>query len=128
VAVSIVFGAIVAIAQPSPSREVKPSAIQMADRAPCRATGTACFLGIDPDIYHMPLYGEYIQSGDHLICATRNWLSPHFKNRSPNDLDLFNLWEELSFDGHSDISVLSAQPRRRSMEFDREAINYDNSC
>jgi hypothetical protein len=37
------------------------------------------------------------------------WLSSHFKNRSPNDLDLFNLWEELSFNGHSDISVLWAQ-------------------
>lgn len=37
------------------------------------------------------------------------WLTPHFKNRSPDDLDLFNVWEELSFDGHPDISVLWAQ-------------------
>src|SRR5262249_45189681 len=30
----------------------------------CRATGQPCFLGIDPDIYQMPLTGEIIQSGD----------------------------------------------------------------
>ena len=41
----------------------------------CRDTGEACFLGIDPDIYQMPLLGEYIQSGDDLTCATRNWSS-----------------------------------------------------
>jgi pimeloyl-ACP methyl ester carboxylesterase len=39
----------------------------------CRATGEACFLGIDPDVYQMPLFGEYIQSGDEMICATTNW-------------------------------------------------------
>jgi pimeloyl-ACP methyl ester carboxylesterase len=39
----------------------------------CRATGDTCFLGIDPDIYQMPLVGEYIQVGARLICATRNW-------------------------------------------------------
>lgn len=39
----------------------------------CRATGNTCFLGIDPDIYQMPLVGEYIQLGARLICATRNW-------------------------------------------------------
>ncbi len=39
----------------------------------CRDTGDACFLGIDPDVYQMPLLGEYVQSGDDLICATRNW-------------------------------------------------------
>jgi pimeloyl-ACP methyl ester carboxylesterase len=39
----------------------------------CRATGNTCFLGIDPDIYQMPLVGEYIQHGARLICATRNW-------------------------------------------------------
>lgn len=39
----------------------------------CVATGATCFLGIDPDIYQMPLYGQYIQSGDELICATTNW-------------------------------------------------------
>lgn len=42
---------------------------------PCRATGEACFLGIDPDIYQMPLVGETIRSGDRSICATRNWSS-----------------------------------------------------
>jgi len=39
----------------------------------CRATGDPCFLGIDPDIYRMPLTGEFIQSGERLVCATRNW-------------------------------------------------------
>lgn len=42
-------------------------------RAPCRATGESCFLGIDPDIYQMPLFGETIQSGNRSICATRSW-------------------------------------------------------
>ncbi len=37
------------------------------------------------------------------------WISPHFKSRSPNELDLFNLWEELAFDGHPDVSLLWAQ-------------------
>jgi pimeloyl-ACP methyl ester carboxylesterase len=73
VAASIAFGAIVVMAQSSGTGTIGPSAVQKADRAPCRATGTACFLGIDPDIYHMPLNGEYIQTGDRLICATRNW-------------------------------------------------------
>ena len=75
VAASIVFGATVVMPQSSVTSTIGPSAVQKADRAPCHATGTACFLGIDPDIYHMPLYGEYIQSGDRLICATRNWSS-----------------------------------------------------
>ena len=39
----------------------------------CIATGEPCSLGIDPDIYQMPLFGEYIQKGDELICATTNW-------------------------------------------------------
>jgi pimeloyl-ACP methyl ester carboxylesterase len=42
-------------------------------RGPCTATGQTCFLGIDPDVYRMPLVGETIQSGDRSICATRNW-------------------------------------------------------
>ena len=42
----------------------------------CRATGQPCFLGIDPDIYHMPLNGELIQSGNHQICATRSGSLP----------------------------------------------------
>ena len=83
VAASIVFGAIVVMAQSSGVGTVGPWAAQKADRAPCRATGTTCFLGIDPDIYHMPLYGEYIQTGDRLICATRNW--------SPFPPDAFNI-------------------------------------
>jgi pimeloyl-ACP methyl ester carboxylesterase len=49
---------------------------QNSGRAVCRATDEACFLGIDPDVYQMPLFGKYIQSGDRLICATRNW-SPY---------------------------------------------------
>jgi pimeloyl-ACP methyl ester carboxylesterase len=39
----------------------------------CFATGEACSLGIDPDVYGMPLPGEYIQSGEERICATRSW-------------------------------------------------------
>src|SRR5688572_5352521 len=42
-------------------------------REPCRATGESCFLGIDPDVYQMPLFGELIRRGDLSICATRNW-------------------------------------------------------
>ena len=42
----------------------------------CYPTGEPCFLGIDPDIYQMPLFGEYIQKGKERICATRNW-SPY---------------------------------------------------
>src|SRR6185369_14224596 len=52
-----------------------PSVFQKADGSCCRAISEPCFLGIDPDVYQMPLFGEYIQSGDHLICATRNWSS-----------------------------------------------------
>lgn len=55
--------------------KIGPLGAQKADRTPCRATGEFCFLGIDPDIYHMPLYGEFIQTGDRRICATRNWSS-----------------------------------------------------
>ena len=39
----------------------------------CYATGESCSLGIDPDVYRMPLTGEYMQSGAHRICATKNW-------------------------------------------------------
>lgn len=39
------------------------------------------------------------------------WMSPHFKNRSPEDIDFFNLWEQLAFDGHPEISLLWAQSR-----------------
>ena len=42
----------------------------------CRATGQPCSLGIDPDIYHMPLFGEIIQSGDRQICATKSGPPP----------------------------------------------------
>jgi hypothetical protein len=42
----------------------------------CHATGQPCFLGVDPDIYQMPLFGEIIQSGDRQICATKRKLSP----------------------------------------------------
>jgi len=76
VVASIAFGATLVMAQSSGSATIGPSAAEKTDCPTCRATGTACFLGFDPDIYHMPLYGEYIQSGDRLICATRNW-SPY---------------------------------------------------
>ena len=61
-------------AQAPETRALGPSTGETAAR-PCQATGDPCFLGIDPDVYQMPLFGEYIQSGDHLICATRNWSS-----------------------------------------------------
>ena len=73
VTVSIVFGATIGMTQSSGNPALGPWGGQKTGHAPCRATGTACFLGIDPDIYHMPLYGEYIQAGDGLICATRSW-------------------------------------------------------
>jgi pimeloyl-ACP methyl ester carboxylesterase len=38
----------------------------------CRATGQPCSLSVDPDIFHMPLPGEIVQSGDRQICATRS--------------------------------------------------------
>jgi pimeloyl-ACP methyl ester carboxylesterase len=44
----------------------------------CYATGESCFLGIDPDIYHMPLTGEYIQTRSGRICATANWSQSQF--------------------------------------------------
>jgi pimeloyl-ACP methyl ester carboxylesterase len=39
----------------------------------CYATGESCSLGLDPDVYRMPLTGEFIQTGDRRICATKNW-------------------------------------------------------
>lgn len=39
----------------------------------CLATTEPCFLGIDPDVYHMPLTGQYVLSGTTKICATRSW-------------------------------------------------------
>ncbi len=70
---AITSAANVFVGQSSGTQVLGTLGVQKADRSGCRATGTACFLGIDPDIYHMPLYGEYIQTGDRLICATRNW-------------------------------------------------------
>ena len=58
------------------TRELAPLGVQNSGRPGCRATGEDCFLGIDPDVYQMPLLGEYIQSGDRLTCATRSW-SPY---------------------------------------------------
>jgi pimeloyl-ACP methyl ester carboxylesterase len=53
---------------------VSPAIAQNCDS--CVETGEPCFLGIDPDIYQMPLYGVSIQCGDDQICATTNW-SPY---------------------------------------------------
>lgn len=36
----------------------------------CYATGESCSLGIDPDVYRMPLTGEFMQHGSRRICAT----------------------------------------------------------
>ena len=74
-ATSIAFCASAVMAQVPGTRVVGPLTSERADGPPCRATGEACFLGIDPDIYGMPLLGQYIQSGDRLICATQNWSS-----------------------------------------------------
>ena len=57
------------------TRALAPLGVQNPDRPGCRATGEDCFLGIDPDVYQMPLFGEYIQSGDRLTCATQSWSS-----------------------------------------------------
>ena len=80
VAVTIALGATIVTAQSQGSKARDPLGAQSADGAAmgnvCRATGDTCFLGIDPDVYQMPLFGEYIQRGDRLICATRNW-SPY---------------------------------------------------
>ena len=75
VAASIAFGANVVMAQSPEIRAIGPLSSEKPGRAPCRATGEVCVLGIDPDIYRMPLLGQYVQSGDSLICATRNWSS-----------------------------------------------------
>ncbi len=56
----------------------------------CYATSEPCFLGIDPDIYQMPLFGEYIQRGNERICATRNW-SPYPPEAFDIDF-LLNFW------------------------------------
>jgi pimeloyl-ACP methyl ester carboxylesterase len=42
---------------------------------PCRLTGEPCFQGIDPDVYHMPLFGVSFASGQERLCATTNWSS-----------------------------------------------------
>lgn len=39
----------------------------------CYATGESCSLGIDPDVYRMPLTGEFMQHGSRRICVTKNW-------------------------------------------------------
>lgn len=61
------------MAQSSGTGEIGQLGGQKTSCASCRPTGDGCFLGIDPDIYHMPLYGEYILTRDRRICATRNW-------------------------------------------------------
>ncbi len=48
----LLFVAAAAAAQPAEKRGL------------CRPTGERCFLGIDPDVYQMPLFGESIQSDD----------------------------------------------------------------
>ena len=61
------------MAQSLGDQAIEPLSSGKADCPGCRATGAGCFLGIDPDIYGMPLVGQYIQSGDRVICATQNW-------------------------------------------------------
>jgi hypothetical protein len=54
VAASIAFGANVVMAQSSGIQAIGPLSSEKADRVPCRATGDACFLGIDPTPAHFP--------------------------------------------------------------------------
>src|SRR5262245_8003522 len=59
---------------PKVTHGVQNSAIQSKSaKQECSATAQACSLGIDPDIYAMPLSGEIIQSGNRQICTTKNW-------------------------------------------------------
>lgn len=74
-AASIVFCATVVMVPSSGAHSIGRLSSEKADCAACRATSDPCFLGIDPDIYRMPLLGQYIQSGDRRICATQNWSS-----------------------------------------------------
>jgi pimeloyl-ACP methyl ester carboxylesterase len=71
----IAFYTTISLAQSPESRAIETLDGEQPRLPGCRATGNACFLGIDPDIYRMPLTGEYIQTGGGPICATRNWSS-----------------------------------------------------
>ena len=72
---AIAFCATVVMAQSLGDRAIELLSGEKADCPGCRVTGEACFLGIDPDVYRMPLLGQSVQTGDRLICATRNWSS-----------------------------------------------------
>jgi len=65
-------GLLAAILIPAPIGAVA----EPGDTKICRATGQPCSLGIDPDIFHMPLTGEIIQSGDRQICVTKSGPPP----------------------------------------------------
>jgi pimeloyl-ACP methyl ester carboxylesterase len=73
IAILLAFCATVVMAQSPGNKGTRPLDNERAGPRSCRATGEPCFLGIDPDIYQMPLVGQYIQSGNELICATQNW-------------------------------------------------------
>jgi pimeloyl-ACP methyl ester carboxylesterase len=60
--------------QPENSR--RHEQLNLIQSAACQSTGETCFLGIDPDVYQMPLIGESIKTKNGLICATKNW-SPY---------------------------------------------------
>jgi pimeloyl-ACP methyl ester carboxylesterase len=52
---------------------VSGTAIGATTSGRCYATGESCSLGVDPDVYRMPLTGEFMQHGSRRICATMNW-------------------------------------------------------
>ena len=74
-AASIAFCVMVVLAQSPESQTIRTLGGEKLGHPACRATGDVCFLGIAPDIYRMPLPGEYVQTSGGLICATRNWSS-----------------------------------------------------
>jgi len=61
------------------------------------------------------------------------WLPAHFKNRSPDDFDFFNLGEQLACDGHPEISVIwassaEADPMRVIRDLSATIIVIDPSA
>ena len=59
------------------------------------------------------LFANRVQPAEHAELVTTTpvlaWIPAHFKSRDPGDFDLFNLSEQLTFDGHPDVCVLWAQ-------------------
>jgi hypothetical protein len=66
-------GAMAQAGQPDRTAWHGPAGNPVPHARACRATGDPCFLGIDPDRYGMPLFGEYIERDGERVCATRSW-------------------------------------------------------